>query len=97
MRVSRESLQADPSLADAWANRATAQFKRGNTEGALLDLSHALNLREDASTFYNRGRIYEAQKNWAEAIADYSQALRFASGDVHYLLERLRRCQKLGS
>ena len=75
-----ESTQADPSLADAWANRATAQFKRGDAEGALLDLTHALSLRKDASAFYNRGRIYEAQKKWAEAIDDYSQALRLASG-----------------
>jgi tetratricopeptide (TPR) repeat protein len=92
-----ESIQVDASLADAWANRASAQIKRGDTEGALLDLTHALSLRKDASAFYNRGRIYEAQKKWAAAIEDYSQALRLERGDARHLLERLRLCQNLGT
>jgi tetratricopeptide (TPR) repeat protein len=90
-----ESIEADPSLADAWANRATARFKQNDPEGALLDLTRALSLREDASAYYNRGRIYEGRKKWAEAVDDYSQALRLASGDVSQLQKRLHQCLEL--
>jgi len=73
-----KAIEADPSLADTWANRATVLFKRGDLDGAIADLTHALRLREDANAFYNRGRVFEAQRKWTQAIQDYSRALDLA-------------------
>lgn len=84
-----KAIEADPSLADAWANRATVRFKRGDLQGAITDLTHALSLREDADAFYNRGRVFEAQSKWADAVKDYSRALDLA-GENRPDIERHR-------
>ena len=92
-----KSIEAEPSLPDAWANRATVLYKQGALDQARLDLSRALSLREDPAAFYNRGRCFEAQKRWTEAADDYSRALKLTRGDVRYILRRLAWCQKAAS
>ena len=89
-----KSIEADPLLPDPWANRATVLFKRGDLDGSSLDLTRALNLREDASMFYNRGRVFEAQRKWAQAIEDYSRALQLTKGDVQHILLRRSLCEQ---
>lgn len=84
-----KAIEADPSLADAWANRATVRFKHGDLEGATTDLTQALSLREDANAFYNRGRVFEAQRKWTHATQDYSRALDLA-GENRLDIERHR-------
>jgi tetratricopeptide (TPR) repeat protein len=69
------AIEADPKLADAWANRATIYFKQGDAAAALEDLDRALALREDAEIFYNRGRVLESLRRWNDAGADYGRAL----------------------
>ena len=39
------SIEADPNLADPWANRAIIAFRRGDVSGAIHDLTRALALR----------------------------------------------------
>ena len=69
-----EAIRLEPTLADAWANRATIFFRRGNLEAAEADLTRALSLREDAAAFYNRARVFEAHGKWREAAEDHSRA-----------------------
>jgi tetratricopeptide (TPR) repeat protein len=86
------SIEADPDLADAWANRATARFRRGEPEAALRDLDRALVLREDGEVFYNRGRIFESLRRWSEAAADYRRALTLGASGPDAIQRRLDRC-----
>jgi len=52
--------EGDPTLVDAWINRAAVRFAKRNYSGALDDLTQALSIREDAKTRYNRGRVKRA-------------------------------------
>jgi tetratricopeptide (TPR) repeat protein len=92
-----KSIEAEPSLPDAWANRATVLYKQGELDRACLDLTHALSLREDAAAFYNRGRCLESQKRWTEAAADYRRALTLVSGDARHILRHLALCEQAES
>ena len=89
-----KAIQADPSLADAWANRATVRFQRGDLDNAIADLTHALRLGEGADSFYNRGGIFEAQEKWTEAIQDYSRALGLAGGEASHIRCHLDLCRR---
>jgi len=92
-----KAIDADASLPDAWANRATVRFKHGDLEGATTDLTQALSLREDANAFYNRGRVFEAQRKWTRAIQDYSRALDLSNEnrpDIERHRELCRRARR---
>lgn len=93
------SIELDPNLADAWANRATILFRQGDAEAALRDLDHALVLREDAETRYNRARILESLCCWNEAMVDYERALLLGAADpdeIERRLERIKHGQPAG-
>jgi len=57
---------------DAW--RASANYKAGNFENALADLS----LLEDVESLYNRGNALARLNRYPEAIAAYDQVLALA-------------------
>lgn len=86
------ALQGDPTLHEAWSNRAVLEFERGNIDAAIDDLSHALELGTDATVLYNRGFAFQAQKRWKEAIADYTQALDLEGADAQELLYQRALC-----
>lgn len=86
------AIEADPGLADAWANRATIHFRRSDAAAALQDLHRALTLREDGEAFYNRGRILESLQRPVEAIADYRRALTLGASQPEEIQRRLNRC-----
>jgi len=86
------AIEADPDLADAWANRATIHFRRGEPEAALRDVDRALVLHEDGEVFYNRGRIFESLQRWTEAAADYRQAMTLGASGAEAIQRRLDRC-----
>jgi tetratricopeptide (TPR) repeat protein len=88
------AIEADPTLPDSWANRATKRFKQRDLDGALRDIAQSLQLRDDAAARYNRGRIYEALGQWREAIADYEHALTLMPIPPKHLLARLAACHK---
>jgi tetratricopeptide (TPR) repeat protein len=89
------AIKVNPSLADAWANRGTIFFKRGALESALADLTRAAQLREDAAILYNRGRIFEAEQRWQEAIDDYERAMTISLGAVHRVARRRDKCLRM--
>jgi Tfp pilus assembly protein PilF len=87
-----QAIEADPGLADAWANRATVRFRRGEPEAALRDLDRAVALRDDGEVLYNRGRVLELLQRWAEAADDYRRALALGASGPEAIQGRLRRC-----
>lgn len=89
-----KAIEADVSLADGWANRALVSFKKGDLEGAAADSTKASALRQDANIFYNRGRIFEAQGKWTEAMQDYSRALDLAGENVRHIAAHQDHCRK---
>jgi tetratricopeptide (TPR) repeat protein len=91
-----KAIEADASLPDAWANRATVFFQQGDLDRACLDLTQALALRADSAAFYNRGRCFEQKKRWIEAIEDYSHALELANGDARDIQHHLDVCRRAG-
>jgi tetratricopeptide (TPR) repeat protein len=86
------SIEADPFLADPWANRAIVAVRRGDLRAAIRDLTQALALREDAAILYNRGRVLESQRQWQEAADDYSRALVLDGGDREAIDHGYKRC-----
>lgn len=84
------ALAADPRLASAWANRATLRFETGDAEGAVDDLTRAIELGEDAALYFNRATALDALGRGREALLDLRRALALAPGDpdVRAALER---------
>ncbi|WP_233508270.1 tetratricopeptide repeat protein [Spongiactinospora gelatinilytica] len=69
------ALAADPRLGPAWANRAIARYETGDLEGAVDDLTHALELEESAELYFNRATALRALGREGEAMADLHRAL----------------------
>jgi tetratricopeptide (TPR) repeat protein len=88
------SIEADPFLADPWANRSILAVKRGDLRAALHDLTKALALREDAAILYNRGRVFESRRQWQKAADDYSRALVLGGGDRDAIDRGCERCRE---
>lgn len=88
------SIDADPLLADPWANRAIVAIGRGDLRAALHDLTRALALREDAAMLYNRGRLFESRRQWQKAADDYSRALVLDGGDSEAISRGCERCRE---
>jgi tetratricopeptide (TPR) repeat protein len=75
------ALEADPSLAAAWANRGILAFETGDAGGAVHDLTRALELGEDAPLLFNRAVALRAAGREREAVADLTRALELAPDD----------------
>jgi Flp pilus assembly protein TadD len=86
------SIEADPYLADPWANRAILAVSRGDLRAALHDLTEALALREDAAILYDRGRVLESQRHWQKAADDFSRAMGLDGGDKKAINRGYKRC-----
>jgi Tfp pilus assembly protein PilF len=53
MHALTDALEQDPTLAEAWANRATLFFEAGDTESAIADLTEALVHDDDPAIRHN--------------------------------------------
>jgi tetratricopeptide (TPR) repeat protein len=73
------ALRFDPAYALACAARATVRSQRGDHQGAIEDASRAIELDPKMpEAYYNRGVAYGGLRNWEQAAADYTEALRLA-------------------
>ncbi|GLX00874.1 tetratricopeptide repeat protein [Microtetraspora sp. NBRC 16547] len=70
------ALARDPALAGAWANRAILRYGTGDLDGAVADLTRAIELGEDAALYANRAIALRDLGRFAEAEADLEQARR---------------------
>ncbi|MFB9246668.1 tetratricopeptide repeat protein [Sphaerisporangium melleum] len=63
-----------PDLAPAWANRAILRYETGDLEGAVADLTRAIELGEQATLYYNRAIALKDLGRHADAGADLRRA-----------------------
>lgn len=70
------ALRQDPSNADIFSNRGSANLSLGNFESALADFSRSIEERpSDASNYFNRALVHAATEQHHQAIGDYTKAL----------------------
>jgi tetratricopeptide (TPR) repeat protein len=78
----QRTIELHPELAEAYANLAVAQKRRGELVQAVDSLNKALDRKPNLTTaLNNRGWIYTEQEKWAEARSDFEQALKIDSKD----------------
>jgi tetratricopeptide (TPR) repeat protein len=71
------ALRLDPNDADAWYNRACADYMGRNNDGAMRSLERAVKLKGDhAEALFLRGVVRGEQYKEAAGIADLEAALR---------------------
>jgi tetratricopeptide (TPR) repeat protein len=75
------ALEHDPSLAEAWTNRAIAAFENGQVEAAIADLTQAISLEESVTILSNRAFAYQTLQRWNEASDDYTRCLNLLQDD----------------
>jgi len=87
--------QLNQIIADSIANSQTYKqrgfyrMNHGDSLGAIADFNAAIDLDEfDTESFYYRGKIYFAKKNWKMAERDFSAALELEEQNEGYLLAR---------
>lgn len=91
------ALSRDPNLASAWANRGILAFESGDVDGAVRDLTRALELTAasepggQAPLLFNRAVALRAAGREREAVADLTRALELAPDD-----EDVRRALAVG-
>ena len=65
-----------PSWPEAWAGRATLEYRERKLAESVSDYSKAISLSEPReSWFYERGLAYAAMGHYPQANADYSRAI----------------------
>ncbi|QMU77851.1 tetratricopeptide repeat protein [Streptacidiphilus sp. PB12-B1b] len=85
-----------PEMAEAWALRAAVRFDSADLEGALADLGRSLEIEDSAVVRYNRGSVYEALGQWAQAADDYTRAIEGDPADPDGWLRRAVCRTRLG-
>ncbi|MEV0973427.1 tetratricopeptide repeat protein [Microtetraspora glauca] len=64
----------DPAIGGAWANRGILRYQTGDLEGAVADLTRAIELEEDAALYANRAIALRDLGRFDEAKADLARA-----------------------
>jgi tetratricopeptide (TPR) repeat protein len=82
------ALALAPDLVAAWGSRAELAFERGDHDGALADLTRALELEESAELLFNRSVVYRALGLADQARADLVRAAELDpwDGDIERAL-----------
>ncbi|MDH2429739.1 tetratricopeptide repeat protein [Sphaerisporangium sp. TRM90804] len=71
-----------PGLAAAWASRGVLCYETGDLQGAVADLTRAVELQEDAAHYYNRAVVLKELGRVAEAVDDLRRARALAPEDA---------------
>ncbi len=80
---------SEPEDAGALARRGTASAGRHDYDGALADLTRALQLEPgNAEYFYERGRVWVAKREYPKATADFDRAIELKPDFVSALMSR---------
>ncbi len=71
-----KAIELDPTLLDAYLNRAIIYYEIGDAENAIADLDHVLRHKPDVpAAYYWRGRAYMHLGKTDLALADINQAI----------------------
>lgn len=69
------AIKADPKLAEAWANRGSCRYGKGDKIAALNDLEASLAIRKTPEVFLQRAVIHAGLKQCKQAKADFDEAV----------------------
>lgn len=85
-----EKISIKRDLARAYMSRAGVYERTGNLESSFSDLAKAIEYEPKEFNYRARALMYRRHKMLAEAIGDYTEAIRLGNEDldVIYLLER---------
>ncbi len=83
-----DKIRANPKDTWAFRNRATVRVLGKDYDGAIDDLTEALDIKPDSSLFVERGRAKQAKGDLDGAIKDYNEALKLKPKDVVALNNR---------
>jgi tetratricopeptide (TPR) repeat protein len=75
------ALAGAPELAQAWASRASLRHGRGDLEGAVADLTRAIELGADAAVHFNRAMALRDLGRPGRALDDLRRAEALDPGD----------------
>eukprot|EP00002_Diphylleia_rotans_P011528 TRINITY_DN2276_c0_g1_i5.p1 TRINITY_DN2276_c0_g1~~TRINITY_DN2276_c0_g1_i5.p1 ORF type:complete len:721 (+),score=162.18 TRINITY_DN2276_c0_g1_i5:58-2220(+) len=64
----------DPTIPEAWKRRGQVHTAMGLEKEALADMNESVRLSPDADSYQQRGTIYQKQKNYRRALADFRKA-----------------------
>ena len=92
-----KTIELDPTVWQAYHNRAIIKFDRKDFSGAFVDYTKAIELNSDGFywSFYNRGLISFKLEDWRGAIDDYSKAIELNSANDLAYHNRAYSKQKL--
>jgi tetratricopeptide (TPR) repeat protein len=76
--------------------RARALMQIGDLDLALADANRAISLSPDELGYSLRGDIYRDRRQFAEAVEDYSRAIRLNPKNPDYFERRATVCELLG-
>ncbi|HUL43410.1 MAG TPA: tetratricopeptide repeat protein [Bacteroidota bacterium] len=77
------ALEANPTNAVAYYNRASVEFFNGELQGAMTDVSRAIAIRPNfAGAYYSRALIYGQLGAYQSALSDYDNAIHYDSTDA---------------
>jgi tetratricopeptide (TPR) repeat protein len=87
-----QAISVDPDYMQAYYFRAFAHQRHGDFRRAVEDFNTALTLTTDsnemATIYYNRGRANKERKAYADALADYEQAISLRPEDANIYFSR---------
>ncbi|MDP9866098.1 MULTISPECIES: tetratricopeptide repeat protein [Streptosporangium] len=69
------ALESAPALGAAWANRGILRYETGDAEGAVTDLSRAIEIEESPELYFNRATALQALGREQAAQEDLRHAL----------------------
>ena len=71
-----DAITLDPTLAEAYRQRAVARYEAGDTVGAIADLEATVQLEpRDFAAFETLSKIAEAREDWKGAYAAWQKVL----------------------
>lgn len=70
-----DAVRVDPKEHDYLKYRAALRADLGDLPGARSDYDKAIEVKESAACYFQRGRFHEAQKEFDEALKDYATAI----------------------